>query len=330
MRESSNNCTRMDLWKAFHVLKVLEASGLANRFSLVEDSYRQVIHIMEDSFKKELLRYNLAVDRIMPNSARQSWEWYLTNLFLYYQCKSSYVSTAAFELAQLCAQFDYQPVEVFHNDWLCMSKKGMLLGELRPEEYYSHGTYASHLWVENVAARRIFFIYQLLALMDSKGLNLSECRILDVGTGMAGSLRLLDGARGRIGIDISQQMVSWCNATRVENEWYEVMDCTTIGYEDESFDLILCFDVLEHTCEPRKALLEIRRVVRDYGIVSIVYPFGSYDWDSHISLVEKPIFDNLLETAGYTVIREVQAPGESFPNSVCYLLSTRAGSGINN
>jgi len=108
------------------------------------------------------------------------------------------------------------------------------------------------------------------------------------------------------------------------------MDCTTIGYEDESFDLILCFDLLEHTCEPRKALLEIRRVVRDYGIVSIVYPFGSYDWDSHISLVEKPIFDNLLESAGYTVIGEVQAPGESFRNSVCYLLSTRAGSGKNN
>ena len=330
MRESSKNCTRRDIWKTFHVLKVLGASGLASRFSLVEDNYRQVIHIMEDSFKKELLRYNFAVDRIMPNSARQSWEWYLTNLFLYCQCKSSYVSMAAFELAQLCAQFDYQPVEVFHNDWLCMSKKGMLLGELGPEEYYSHGIYASHLWVENVAARRIFFIYQLLALLDSKGLDLSECRILDVGTGMAGSLRLLDGARGRIGIDISQQMVSWCNATRVENEWYEVMDCTTIGYEDESFDLILCFDLLEHTCEPRKALLEIRRVVRDYGIVSIVYPFGSYDWDSHISLVEKPIFDNLLESAGYTVIGEVQAPGESFPNSVCYLLSTRAGSGINN
>lgn len=325
MRESSNNCTRMDVWKTFQVMKVLEASGLASPFSFADDSYRQVIHIMEDSFKKELLRYNLAVDRIMPNSARQSWEWYLTNLFLYSQCKSSYVSIAAFELAQLCAQFNYQPVEVFHNDWLCMSKKGMLLGELGPEEYYSHGIYASHLWVENVAARRIFFIHKLLALMNSRGLDLSECRILDVGSGMAGSLRLLVGARDRIGIDISEQMVSWCNVTRVEDEWYEMMDCSTIGYGDESFDIVLCFDVLEHISELRKALLEIRRVVRDYGIVSIVYPFGSYDWDSHISLVEKPMFDNLLEIAGYAVIAEVGAPGESYPNSVCYLLSPCAG-----
>ena len=134
--------------------------------------------------------------------------------FLYSEYVDSYVSLAGFQLARLCTQLHYQPADVFVNDWLCMSKKEILLEQLGSEQYYSSSIYPSHLWVENVAARRIFFVRQIQALANSMGLGLSESRILDVGSGMGGTLRLFTDAQERIGIDISEPMMHWCNEVR--------------------------------------------------------------------------------------------------------------------
>jgi len=115
-------------------------------------------------------------------------------------------------------------------------------------------------------------------------------------------------------------MVRWCNDTSNERERYEVMDSRVIEYPGSSFDVVLCFDVLEHIDEPHKALVEFQRVTQPHGLVALVYPFGAHDWDSHISLVEKPVFDSWLESTGYVVLAEVIPPGEAYPCSVCYLL----------
>ncbi len=98
------------------------------------------------------------------------------------------------------------------------------------------------------------------------------------------------------------------------------MDSRSLDFPENWFDIILCFDVLEHILEPRLALLEMARVVRPSGVVAIVYPFGSHDWDSHISLVGKSEFDGWLGKSGYEVLAEVTAPQEVYPCSVCYLL----------
>ncbi len=311
---------RKDLWKTFHVLQRLDASIWVGRSDLWEANHPELIDQMSRRFEEELMRHNLNVDITMLKQGRNSWEWYLTNLFLYSESAVAYMSTAALELALLCVQFDFHPEDVFSNDWLCVSKKETLLDQIGPKIYYTHPVYISHLWVENVAARRIFFVRRLQALVNALGFVPSKCRVLDVGCGMAGSLRLLQGYQERIGIDISEPIVHWCNQMRNGDERYEVMDCRAIRYSNESFDLVLCFDVLEHVDKPRETLMEIHRVIRRPGIVVIVYPFGSHDWDSHISLVEKPVFDSWLESIGYVVIAELIPPGEVFPCSVCYFL----------
>lgn len=311
---------RADFWKTFSVLRALDASDLAKSFMSGEERNGRLIYLMSGRFEEELVHHNLTVDVAALHSATRSFEWFLTNLFLYSEYVDSYVSMAGFQLARLCAQFHYQPADVFRSDWLCMSKKETLMEQLGFEQYYSSSTYLSHLWVENVAARRIFFVRQIRALANTMRLGLSDSRILDVGSGMGGTLRLFTDVQERIGIDISEPMVQWCIETSNEGERYAVMDCRCIDYPENWFDIILCFDVLEHILEPRLALMEMARVVRPSGVVAIVYPFGSHDWDSHISLVGKSEFDGWLGRSGYEVLAEVTAAQEVYPCSVCYLL----------
>jgi 2-polyprenyl-3-methyl-5-hydroxy-6-metoxy-1,4-benzoquinol methylase len=275
---------------------------------------------MAGRFEAELRRHNLKLHPQALAPGRKSWEFFLTNLFLYSEYMPSCVSTTADQLAQLCAQFGLQPAEVFRHDWRCMYNKSTLLEELGEVNYYSHPIYVSHLWVENISARRLLFSYSIRTAMKAAGLAEADSRILDVGSGMGGSLRLFPAARERVGIDSSEPMVCWCNATSQERERYQLMDCRAIDYPENTFDVVFSFDVLEHIDETRNILREIQRVTQPQGVVAIIYPFGAYDWDSHISLVEKPEFDGWLKSAGYSILEEVQPSGEVFPCTVCYLL----------
>ncbi|MFQ5744793.1 MAG: class I SAM-dependent methyltransferase [Acidobacteriota bacterium] len=310
---------RADLWKTLRVFESLGSSGWEELPGLLED-HQGLVRFMAGRFEQQLLLHDLRVDAQMLQKGKSSWEFYLTNLYLYSRWMPSYISSAAFELAHLCARFHFQAAEVFNADWLCMSNRDALLEKRGAERYYSDPIYMSHLWVENVAARRLFFIQSIQSVLKEVGLVIGECLILDAGSGMGGSLRLFPGVWERIGIDTSPPMVEWCNETSDKNERYELMDCRAIEYRDNTFHVVLCLDVLEHIQEPREALTEIKRITKENGVVSIVYPFGSHDWDSHISLVEKPVFDSWLEKTGYSVLAEIMAPGEVYPCSVCYLL----------
>jgi len=61
------------------------------------------------------------------------------------------------------------------------------------------------------------------------------------------------------------------------------------GYRTGAFDLILCFDILEHLTEPqlKRTLCEIKRILSNGGILITQMPMEKYDWDndkSHIGI----------------------------------------------
>ena len=315
---------RDDFWRTFRVLESLGISGW-EKAPNVENAHhggdiQTLLSLMSCRFELALARSGLVVDTASLLWARTSWEYFLVNLHLYSKYSVTYIRNAASEMSQLCAQLRVTPADIFRNDWTCMYEKNSLFKRLGEAQYYAHPVYLSHLWVENVAARRLFFVHHIHVLMKAAGIVPSHCRVLDVGSGIAGCLRLFPDVQERIGIDCSKPMVKWCNDTRSEGETYEVMDCRAIEYSDATFHVVLCFDVLEHIDQPRRALREMCRVVKPKGVVAIVYPFGSHGWDSHISLVEKSVFDGWLADTGYGIVGELMAPGEVFPTSVCYLL----------
>lgn len=54
-----------------------------------------------------------------------------------------------------------------------------------------------------------------------------------------------------------------------------VSDITGIPVEDETFDAVLCTEVLEHVPDPNKALKEIIRVTKTGGVLILTAPFCS-------------------------------------------------------
>ncbi len=57
-------------------------------------------------------------------------------------------------------------------------------------------------------------------------------------------------------------------------------DIEAMSFSDESFDVIVSNDVLEHVNRPRKALSEIWRVLTNNGHLIMTVPFGT-DWDKN-------------------------------------------------
>jgi SAM-dependent methyltransferase len=97
--------------------------------------------------------------------------------------------------------------------------------------------------------------------------------VLDVGAGPARYRRLFDGC------DYKTQ--DFKKLTREQAQWSEsidygdidyISDITAIPVADESFDVVLCTEVLEHVPEPIDAIRELSRVLRPGGRLLLTAP----------------------------------------------------------
>lgn len=96
--------------------------------------------------------------------------------------------------------------------------------------------------------------------------------VLDVGCGAAYGTEMLrkEGqARLVVGLDINLDHVQSINTlglTLIRG------DAMKLPFNDESFDVITAFEVIEHLDDPQKALGEIRRVLKTGGVALISTP----------------------------------------------------------
>lgn len=95
--------------------------------------------------------------------------------------------------------------------------------------------------------------------------------ILDVGCGEGFTLKKLEEKRigkNNEGIDFSE------DAIRLGNEIYPQLklaigDVYDLKFKDNSFDVAVCTEVLEHLEDPVKAVSEIKRVTKKYIVFSV-------------------------------------------------------------
>ena len=108
-------------------------------------------------------------------------------------------------------------------------------------------------------------------------------RVLDAGCGTAYGAKLLAeaGALEVVGIDLATEVLDSVRAQMPANVVLDVGDVTSLGYDDRRFDLVVCFEVIEHLEERGHALDEFRRVLSAGGVLALsspnrdVYPPGN-------------------------------------------------------
>lgn len=91
--------------------------------------------------------------------------------------------------------------------------------------------------------------------------------VLEAGCGSATHVRLGNNAR-IVGIDISEDQLA--RNTYVSQKI--VGDIQTYDFDEGSFDLIMCWDVLEHLPHPEKALKSFARAVKPGGVILLALP----------------------------------------------------------
>ena len=118
--------------------------------------------------------------------------------------------------------------------------------------------------------------------------------VLDFGCG-SGTLSLLAaeaGAKSVIGVDLNPALIAQARelcASNAQTQFLLAADSTRIELPNDSVDVILCFDVLEHILDYGEIIAEWRRVLRAGGQVFIWWVPWRNPYGHHIeSLVPLP------------------------------------------
>lgn len=98
--------------------------------------------------------------------------------------------------------------------------------------------------------------------------------VLDLGCGSGyGAALIAEVAAKVIGLDVSTEAVQYARENFSASDLhYMVTDGESLALASGSFDLVLCFEVIEHLTDQESLLQEIRRVLKPKGILVISTP----------------------------------------------------------
>lgn len=133
--------------------------------------------------------------------------------------------------------------------------------------------------------------------------------VLDFGCGTGyGTARLAERARRTTGVDIAAEAVEHARQhyQRDDLEFATIgsIDETDLPFEDDAFDVVVSFQVIEHVVAVDRYLAEIRRVLRPGGTFLCVTPDrtlrlfpGQRPWNEfHVTEYAPRVFADLLRT----------------------------------
>lgn len=99
-------------------------------------------------------------------------------------------------------------------------------------------------------------------------------KVIDLGCGSGyGAAELAQKAASVVGVDVSEQAILEASAQyKAENLNFEVASLDQLPFADQSFQLAVCFEVIEHLTNFRALLSEARRVLEPGGQLVISTP----------------------------------------------------------
>ncbi|MGH2906240.1 MAG: methyltransferase domain-containing protein [Solirubrobacterales bacterium] len=99
-------------------------------------------------------------------------------------------------------------------------------------------------------------------------------RVLDAGCGWGYGANMLAaaGAQSVVGVEIAETIVEAAAAIAVDGVEIRRGDVTKLDFAENSFDLIVCFEVIEHVEKRGEVLAEFARVLAPGGLLLISSP----------------------------------------------------------
>lgn len=144
-------------------------------------------------------------------------------------------------------------------------------------------------------------------LINSYANSQKNIKLLDIGCGTGELLKELPPLGDVFGIDSSPQAIAFCKEKGLKN--VSVAEGTKIPFPNNSFDVILCLDVLEHIQDDSAVLKEIYRVAKMGAIIFIFVPTFKFLWgrsdevSHHLRRYRLPELRKKIEQNGLKVIR---------------------------
>jgi SAM-dependent methyltransferase len=99
--------------------------------------------------------------------------------------------------------------------------------------------------------------------------------VLNLGTGEGDYDRMLASfSNDVLAVDINEEDIAYARELNrdVPNLRYEQANALELPYEDNTFDLVVSCEVLEHVGDPESMVLEIRRVLKPDGVAIMTFP----------------------------------------------------------
>jgi 2-polyprenyl-3-methyl-5-hydroxy-6-metoxy-1,4-benzoquinol methylase len=170
-------------------------------------------------------------------------------------------------------------------------------------------------WYKNTEKRVQLYVQHLKEYLP----EVSKLKMLDLGCGAGGVCVSFANRNNRVvGLDLDKKLINLTkiNVSDSEDNFppsggvSEILSSgTDLPFEDGTFDLVLCNDVIEHLDKQEELVREIYRVLKEGGYLYLTTPNRRYPVESHtgifgITMLPKPLADVFIRMSGL---------GTSFP-----------------
>ena len=151
---------------------------------------------------------------------------------------------------------------------------------------------------------------------------------VDIGCGTGLTLAYLQGRARPLGLDLSPLSMMYCRRRGIHD--LGRCEATALPLQNDSVDLALALDMIEHIPNDAKAYGEIARVLRPGGQAIITVPAHPFLWSEHDEALHhfrrysRAQLRTLLETQPLKITRLTYAITFTFIPIVLYRLLTRS------
>lgn len=111
-------------------------------------------------------------------------------------------------------------------------------------------------------------------------------KILVVGCGSKGDMTVLPEGSEGFGVDISEEAIN-ISEKKYPNYKFCVADASLLPFLNDSFDHVVCSEVIEHVYLRDKAFMEIKRVLKNGGTFIVTTPNWFSSWGLARKVAEK-------------------------------------------